>query len=245
MGVKQLIVAVNKMDDRSVQYREVRYNEIKDALSIFLKKVGYNPEKVQFVPISGWCGDNMVDKNDSTGTNNMPWYKGPCLLEALNLLQMPRRLIDKPLRLPLQDVYKIGGIGAVPVGRIEAGVLQAGMIVEFGPLSIQAEVQSVEVHHEVTEEALPGDNCGFNVKNISVKQLKRGCVASDAKNDPAKDTKMFVGQVIVVNHPGRILEGYTPVLDCHTSHIACKFQKIRATIDKSGKETDEVPKFLE
>ena len=197
MGVKEMIVAVNKMDDLSVNYSESRYLEIKDELTAYLRKVGYNPAKIDFIPISGWCGDNIIDRSEK-----MPWYKGPVLLESLDNLNTPKRPTDKPLRLPLQDVYKIGGIGTVPVGRVETGILKDGMVVTFGPLGITSEVKSVEMHHETLTEAIPGDNVGFNVKSLSVKDLKRGFVCSDSKNDPAKDTEMFVAQVIVLNHPG-------------------------------------------
>jgi len=237
MGVGQMIVCMNKMDDVSVKYSQARYDEIKSELSLYLKKVGYNPEKMEFIPISGWIGDNMIDRSE-----NMPWYKGPYLLEALDALVPPKRPTDKPLRLPLQDVYKIGGIGTVPVGRVETGTLKAGMVVTFGPLGQTTEVKSVEMHHEQVEEAIPGDNVGFNVKNLSVKDIKRGYVASDSKNDPAQDTENFTAQVIVMNHPGEIRNGYSPVLDCHTSHIACKFNAIKSKIDKrTGKVTEENP----
>jgi len=209
-------------------------------LTTYLKKVGYVPAKIEFIPISGWVGDNMIERSE-----NMPWYKGPILLDALDNIPPPKRPVDKPLRLPLQDVYKIGGIGTVPVGRVETGVIKAGMVVTFGPVNTSTEVKSVEMHHEKVDEATPGDNVGFNVKNLSVKDIKRGYVCSDSKNDPAQDTENFAAQVIVLNHPGEIRNGYAPVLDCHTAHIACKFSKIRAKVDKrSGKSTEEEPQFI-
>jgi len=240
MGVKQMIVAVNKMDDTSVNYSQARYDEIKGELTIYLKKVGYNVANIPFIPISGWVGDNMIEASD-----NMSWYNGPTLLAALDALRPPKRPVDKPLRLPLQDVYKIGGIGTVPVGRVETGAIKAGMVVTFGPMNTTTEVKSVEMHHEQVEQALPGDNVGFNVKNLSVKDIKRGYVASDSKNDPCTDTEMFVAQVIVFNHPGQIQNGYTPVLDCHTCHIACKFQKLRSKVDKrTGAVTEDEPQCI-
>jgi len=237
MGVREMIVAINKMDDPTVNYSEERYKEIKAELSTYLKKVGYNPAKINFIPISGWVGDNMVDRSE-----NMSWYKGPILLDALDEIPPPKRPLDKPLRLPLQDVYKIGGIGTVPVGRVETGVIKAGMVCTFGPVGTTTEVKSVEMHHEKVDSATPGDNVGFNVKNLSVKDIKRGYVCSNSKDDPAKDTEMFVAQVIVLNHPGQIQNGYAPVLDCHTAHIACKFNKIRSKVDKrTGKSTEDDP----
>jgi elongation factor 1-alpha len=240
LGVKQMIVATNKMDDKSVNYSQERYEEIKKEVGSYLKKVGYNVEKVQFVPISGWNGDNMIEKSD-----NMPWYKGPTLLESLDGLEQPKRPNDKPLRLPLQDVYKIGGIGTVPVGRVETGIMKPGDIVTFAPSGVTTEVKSIEMHHESLAEAAPGDNVGFNVKNISVKDIRRGFVCSNSKNDPAKECESFSAQVIVLNHPGQISNGYAPVLDCHTSHIAVKFQTLDSKIDRrSGKEMEKEPKAV-
>lgn len=153
------------------------------------------------MPISGFQGDNMIEHS-----TNLPWYKGPTLLEALDAIDPPKRPSDKPLRLPLQDVYKIGGIGTVPVGRVETGVIKPGMVVVFAPSGLTTEVKSVEMHHESLPEAGPGDNVGFNVKNVSVKELKRGFVASDSKNDPAKEAENFTAQVIIMNHPGQVRE---------------------------------------
>jgi len=240
LGVKQMIVCVNKMDDGSVMYAQARYEEIKTEVSAYLKKVGYKPAKIPFVPISGWVGDNMIERSA-----NMGWYKGPYLLEALDNVNPPKRPVDKPLRLPLQDVYKIGGIGTVPVGRVETGVLKPGMVVTFAPVGLSTEVKSVEMHHESLSEAVPGDNVGFNVKNVSVKDLRRGFVASDSKRDPAKGAANFEAQVIVLNHPGQISAGYSPVLDCHTAHVACRFAAITKKMDRrSGKALEDNPKFV-
>ena len=238
LGVKQMIVALNKMD--SCAYSESRYNDIKEEVSGYLKKVGYKPAKIPFVPISGWVGDNMIDRSTA-----MAWYKGPILLEALDGVTPPERPTNKPLRLPLQDVYKIGGIGTVPVGRVETGILKPNMVVTFGPIGLSTEVKSVEMHHESLAEAVPGDNVGFNCKNVSVKDLKRGYVASNSAEDPAKGTETFSAQVIIMSHPGQIQNGYTPVLDCHTSHIATKFKNIDEKMDRrTGKALETNPKFV-
>jgi elongation factor 1-alpha len=250
LGVKQLIVAINKMD--TTKWSEERYNEIIKETSGFIKKVGYNPKSVPFVPISGFNGDNMLE-----ASTNCPWYKGwnkeskagsqtgKTLLEAIDAIEAPKRPTDKPLRLPLQDVYKIGGIGTVPVGRIETGTLKPGMVVTFAPPNVTTEVKSVEMHHEQLTEGMPGDNVGFNVKNVSVKEIRRGNVASDSKNDPASGCANFTAQVIVLNHPGQIGAGYAPVLDCHTAHIACKFEALLEKIDRrTGKSLEAEPKFV-
>jgi len=252
LGVKQMIVGVNKMDNTEPPYSEARFNEITKEVSAYVKKVGYNPKEVAFVPISGWHGDNMIEES-----SNMSWFKGwtrelksatksgKTLFEALDSIEPPKRPTEKPLRLPLQDVYKIGGIGTVPVGRVETGIIKPGVVVTFSPSAISTEVKSVEMHHQSMTEALPGDNVGFNVKNVSVKEIKRGNVCGDSKNDPPKPAESFEAQVVVLNHPGQIRAGYAPVLDCHTAHIACKFSELKQKIDRrTGKAQEENPQFV-
>jgi elongation factor 1-alpha len=258
LGVKQLIVAVNKIDSTEPPFSETRFREIEKEVSGYIKKVGYNPKSVVFVPISGFHGDNMLEASD-----RMPWFKGweieravagsktmetktgKTLCDAIDAIAPPTRPTGKPLRLPLQDVYKIGGIGTVPVGRVETGILKPAMVVQFAPGGITTEVKSVEMHHEALTEALPGDNVGFNIKNVSVKDIRRGNVAGDSKNDPPKESADFTAQVIIMNHPGEIHAGYAPVLDCHTAHIACKFSELIEKIDRrSGKTMEANPKML-
>jgi len=253
LGVKQLIIGVNKIDSTEPPYSEVRYKEIQKEVSSYIKKIGYNPDAVPFVPISGWHGDNMLEPS-----KNMTWFKGwnvkkskskegsgVTLLEALDNIDAPQRPTKKPLRLPLQDVYKIGGIGTVPVGRVETGIIKPGMVVTFAPSNVTTEVKSVEMHHTSMPEAEPGDNVGFNVKNVSVKEIRRGNVASDSKNDPAKEADEFRSQVIILNHPGQICAGYAPVVDCHTAHIACKFLELVEKIDRrSGKKLEDNPQHV-
>ncbi|VDN27661.1 unnamed protein product [Dibothriocephalus latus] len=252
MGVKELIVGVKKMDSTEPPYSEARYDEIKEEISTYLKKTGYNPIAVPFLPISGWHGDNLTE-----ASTNMPWYKGwTCtrrsghttgknLIEAIDNIEPPKRPTDKPLRLPLEDVYNIGGIGTVPVGQVKTGIIKPGTVVQFAPSGLTAEVKSVEMHHEALSEAGPGDNVGFNVKGISVKEIRRGYVAGDSKNQPPVETESFNSQVIIINHPGNVKNGYCPVLDCHTAHIACKFAEIVTKIDRrTGLTLEEFPECI-
>merc|ERR1711915_998513 len=240
LGVKKLIVCLNKMD--GCDYSKKRFDEVVVNVKEWLKKKNMY-KKAKFIPISGLQGDNLIEKS-----TNMPWYdsdkKNYCaktLLEVLDTIKAPKRPTDKPLRLPLQDVYKIQGIGTVPVGRVETGVLKPGMNIMFAPTGLSAECKSVEMHHEQLESASPGDNVGFNVKGLSIKQIARGNVASDAKKNPAQPVRRFLAQVIVLKHK-QIKSGYTPVLDCHTAHIACKFNTIVTEIDpRSGKTKKKFP----
>ena len=239
LGVKKLIVCLNKMD--GADYSQARFDEVRKEVKQWLEKKGIY-KKAKFIPISGLKGDNLIEKS-----KNMPWFEdkkkycAKTLLEVLDTIKPPKRPTDKALRLPLQDVYKIQGIGTVPVGRVETGILKPGMVVTFAPSDLKAECKSVEMHHEQLDQAAPGDNVGFNIKGLSVKQIKRGDVASDSKSNPAKGVRRFLAQVIVLKHQ-QIKSGYTPVLDCHTAHIACKFNTVLSKLDaRTGKTAAFLP----
>lgn len=237
LGVKQVIVALNKMD--SVGYDQAKFNSMKAEVEKLLKSVGYDVSGVQFIPTSGYLGDNVAKKSA-----NMPWYTGQTLVEALDNLKPPAQPVDKPLRLPIQDVYTITGIGTVPVGRVETGVMKNGQMVVFEPAGVKGEVKSIEMHHEQIPEARPGDNVGFSVRGVNKTDIKRGDVAGPVDNPP-KVAKEFTAQIIVLQHPNVITKGYTPVFHVHTSQVACKVTEILRKIDpKSGQTLQENPDFI-
>jgi elongation factor 1-alpha len=241
LGVKEMIVALNKMDDSTVNFSEERFMEVKGECAAYLKKIGYKPMKIPFVPISGYAGDNLTEKS-----TNMPWYDGPNLLEALNNVTPPKRPIEKPLRVPLHDVYKIGGVGTVPVGRVETGILKPGTRALFAPAAVIGLVKAVEMHHESLPQAFPGDTVGFNCADIAVSDLRRGYVASDADNEPAAAVTSFEAHIVIMNYPGKITNGYTPMIDIHTAHVPCTFAKIKEKMDrKTGKTLETNPEFVE
>ncbi|KAL4635469.1 elongation factor 1-alpha-like isoform X1 [Arapaima gigas] len=252
LGVKQLIVCVNKMDVTEPPYSQKRFDEVVRNVTVFIKKIGYDATAVPFVPVSGWNGENML-----APSQKMLWFKGwkikrksgnaggKTLLEVLDAIEPPVRTVNKPLRLPLQDVYKIGGVGTVPVGKVETGVLKPGMLLTFAPAKLTAEVKSIEMHHQGLETAFPGYNIGFNIKNIAVKNLRRGNVAGNARHDPPQDVASFIAQVIILNHPGMIRTNYSPVLDCHTAHVTCRFTELLEKLDRrTGKKLEDSPQAL-
>jgi elongation factor 1-alpha len=237
LGVGQIICAINKMD--SVNYDQVKYNSTKADVEKLLKSVGYDTSKILFIPTSGYVGDNVAKKSDKT-----PWYTGPTLVEAFDTLHVPSQPVDKPLRLPVQDVYTITGIGTVPVGRVETGVMKNGDMIVFEPAGVKGEVKSIEMHHEQIPEAKPGDNVGFSVRGINKTDIRRGDVVGHV-NNPPKVAKEFTAQIIVLQHPNVITKGYTPVFHCHTAQVACKITEIVKKIDpKSGATLQENPDFI-
>ncbi len=218
LGVKQIIIAINKMD--AVKYDEAKYNEAKEGMSKLLKMVGNKVENIPFIPVSAYMGDNI-----KAPSANTPWYKGPTLIQALDALSVPEKHTEKPLRVPVQDVYTITGIGTVPVGRVETGVMTPNTKVIFEPSHVSGVVKSIEMHHEQMPKAEPGDNIGFNVGGVAKNDIKRGDVAGPVDNPPAV-AKTFTAQIIVLNHPSVITVGYTPVFHVHTAQVACQFVEI-------------------
>jgi elongation factor 1-alpha len=239
LGVNQLVVGINKMDDQTVKYSEARFNEAKEDVSNLLKTVGYNMAKIRVIPISGWTGENLAKPS-----TNMPWYKGPILIQALDEFTEPPKPIEKPLRVPIQDVYTITGVGTVPVGRVETGKMKVGDPVIIMPEGLPAEIKSIETHHTPMQEAQAGDNIGFNLRGVSKTDFHRGSVLGPPNNPPTI-AKEFLAQIIVVFHPTAIAAGYTPVLHAHTAQVAATITEIVAKIDpRTGQPTEEKPKTI-
>jgi elongation factor 1-alpha len=237
LGISQLIVAINKMD--LVKYDEAKFNALKDDVSALIRTVAYKPKEINFIPISAFEGDNITKASENT-----KWYKGPSLVEALQKLSPPDKPTKLPLRVPVQDVYSITGVGTVPVGRVETGVMKRGDNVIFEPPGASGEVKSIEMHHEILEQAEPGDNVGFNVRGVGKNDIRRGDVAGHTKNPPSV-AKEFTAQIVVLQHPGVITVGYTPVFHCHTAQVACTFMELQKKLDPAtGQIKEENPDFL-
>jgi elongation factor 1-alpha len=237
LGVGQIVVALNKMDDAG--YTESRYKEVKEIVEKMLKMVGYNTSKVNFIPVSAWKGDNLVTKSQ-----NMNWYKGPTLAEALDSFTPPEKPINKPLRIPIQDVYSITGVGTVPVGRVETGTIKSNQKVIVMPAGVSGDVKSIETHHTQMDSAEAGDNIGFNLRGVDKKLIHRGDMIGNSESPPSV-AKEFEAQIIVIHHPTAMAPGYTPVLHAHTAQVAATLSEFVAKIDpKTGGITEEKPKFL-
>ncbi|AEH60382.1 translation elongation factor EF-1, subunit alpha [Methanosalsum zhilinae DSM 4017] len=237
LGINQLIIAVNKMDD--TKYSEDRYNQVKKDVSNLLGMVGFKASEIPFIPVSAYVGDNIGKKSENT-----PWYDGPTILQALDDLKEPEKADNLPLRVPVQDAYTISGIGTVPVGRVETGVMKKGDNVIFMPTGASGEVKSIEMHHEEAPEARPGDNIGWNVRGVGKTDVRRGDVCGHSKNPPTV-AEEFTAQIVVLQHPSAITVGYTPVFHCHTTQTACTFMSLDKKLDpKSGQVKEENPTFI-
>jgi elongation factor 1-alpha len=237
LGITQIIIAINKMD--AAKYDEKRFIEVKKELSDLIKMVGYKPDETLFIPISALGGANIK----TIGTE-MPWYKGPALIPALDTFKEPDKPTDKPMRLPIQDVYSISGIGTVPVGRVETGIVKKGMKVSFMPANKDGEIKSIEMHHEEIPQAVPGDNVGFNVRGIGKGDIRRGDVMGPAEAPPTV-AEEFTAQIVVLQHPSALTVGYTPVFHCHTAQTACTFMELKKKLDpRTGQTKEENPTFL-
>jgi elongation factor 1-alpha len=243
LGVNQLIIAVNKMDIKGVEFSEARFNKVKEDVSALLKTVGYKPDQIPFVPVASLLGENIVKKSDK-----MPWYKGGTLLETMNEVKEPEKPTNLPLRLPLQDVYNITGIGVVPVGKVETGVMKVGDKIIIVPArdgkGIKGEVKSIEMHHEQLQTAEPGDNVGFSVRGVGKKDIARGDVLGHESNPP-NVAQEFTAQLVVLNHPSVITVGYTPVFHIHTAQVACQIVQIMKKLNPAtGEVLQENPDFI-
>ncbi|MDP3733646.1 MAG: translation elongation factor EF-1 subunit alpha [Nanoarchaeota archaeon] len=242
-GVGQLIVAVNKMDISGVDYSEKRYKEVVEEVKKHAMQAGWKVDTLRFLPIASFPGENINSKSAK-----MPWWTGDTLLEAINKFSIPQKPTNLPLRLPLQDVYNITGIGVVPVGRIETGIMKVGDNVTFVPgregKGISGEVKTIEMHHESVNQAEPGDNVGFNVRGVAKKDIARGDVLGRSDNVPTVATE-FTAQIVIMNHPSVVTVGYTPVFHIHTAQVACQFIEIIKKMNPAtGEEIKENKEIL-
>ncbi|MFH1821663.1 MAG: translation elongation factor EF-1 subunit alpha [Methanobacteriota archaeon] len=238
LGVGQLVVVINKMD--LVTYKEEIYNKLKGEITELLKAVGYkNPDKFIFVPTASFLGENVVKRSDK-----MSWYTGPIFYESLDSFVIPPKPVDKPLRIPVQDVYSITGVGTVPVGRVETGVMKIGDSIVFEPAGVSGEVKSIEMHHEQIQQAESGDNIGFNVRGVDKTAIRRGDVVGSSKSPPTV-VKEFTARIAVLQHPTAVTAGYTPVFHAHTAQVACTISEILQKLDpKTGAVVQEKPEFI-
>ncbi|MDE1851916.1 MAG: translation elongation factor EF-1 subunit alpha [Candidatus Micrarchaeota archaeon] len=237
LGISQLIVGLNKID--AAGYDRGKFDDAKNKVTELLKTVGYDPAKILFVPYSALEGINVSSKSDK-----LSWYTGPTLLEALDTLQLPKKPTDKPLRLPVQDVYSIAGFGTVPVGRVETGVMKPGDQVIIMPAGVKTEIKSIEMHHQQLQKAEPGDNVGFNIKGVDKKDIKRGDVIGPTTSPPTV-AQEFTAQIVVINHPTAIVPGYTPVFHLHTMQIAATIMEIMEKKDpKTGQTLQKNPELI-
>ncbi|XP_060084079.1 elongation factor 1-alpha, somatic form-like [Ylistrum balloti] len=251
-GVKQLIIVINKMETTSPPYSETRYNNIIKVLTPMIKRIGFDPDAIAFLPISAFDGDNLVTKSP-----NMPWFHmwrvkrgsggagGHTLLEAMDQVDTPVRMQHRPLRVPIHSVYKLGDIGIVTAGRIHSGCLRPNMAVTFAPNGVKAKVRAVQVFREVMTEVHAGDNVGIQIENLGLKDIKKGDVCGDPEEDPPRQVGKFTAQILVLNHPGQIKKGYTPLLNVHTANVACKFVDIKERCDRrTGEMAEQSPSCL-
>ena len=237
LGVNQLIIVINKMD--TSKYSEDAFKSAKEKGEKLIKSVGYKVESVPVIPISGWIGDNLVKKSE-----NMPWWTGKTLLETFDDFTLPEKPTGKPLRIPIQDVYSITGVGTVPVGRVETGTMKPGDKIVVMPSGATGEIKTIETHHQEMPSAQAGDNIGFNLRGIEKKDIKRGDVLG-TPNSPPTVAKEFKAQIIIIHHPTAIAPGYTPVMHCHTSQVAATVTAFEAKINPAtGAVEEENPKFL-
>jgi elongation factor 1-alpha len=234
-GIDQLIVAVNKMD--AVKYQEARFNEVKAELEKLLTPLGF--KSIRFVPIASLVGDNVVKKSE-----NLSWWTGGTLLEMLDGFEIAEKPTNLPLRMPIQDVYAIKGIGLVPVGRVETGILRPNSKIVAVPAKtgtgMVGECKDIEMHHEKIKEALPGYNIGFSAKGFNKGDLAKGDVVGTPDSPPSL-AEEFTGQILVLNHPSVITVGYSPVFHIHTAQVSCRITQL---IKKLNGDQAENPDFI-
>ncbi|KAH7521733.1 elongation factor 1-alpha [Ziziphus jujuba] len=240
--IKQIICCVDKMDATNPDYSKERYDKVVKSTSSSLGKIGFDQASIYFVPIPGSEGNNLA------GTSPNPfWHRVPTLLQALNQIELPDRHFDKPLRLPIEYAEVSGKNYTMVTGCLETGSLKAGQEVILAPTRHKGKVKYIYVDDKPVQEASAGDSVRCNLKNIDAKVLKAVCVASDSKDDPAKEAIRFTSNIIITaNYRGAtFFEGYTPIIDFGGYHGAVKFEKFLLRIDPTSGEYELGPKLLQ
>ncbi|MEA1905046.1 MAG: translation elongation factor EF-1 subunit alpha [Candidatus Hadarchaeota archaeon] len=238
LGVGQMVVSINKMD--LVEYKDDVYKKLKSDLIDLLKGIGYaKPEEFTYVPTSAYHGENVTKPSEKMG-----WHEGPTVLQALEELKETKKPVGKPLRIPIQDVFSITGVGTVPIGRVETGQIKVGDELVFEPSGASGKVKSIEMHHESLQQAGPGDNIGFNVRGISKDQIKRGDVAGHGDNPPTV-ARELTAKIIVLAVPTYVAPGFTPLFHSHAVHVPGRIEEILQKIDpRTGEVVEEKPEYL-
>jgi len=247
LGIKKLVIAVNKLDDPTVQWSKERYDEIEGKLSPFLKQIGYNLSKdVVWVPISGFDGSNIIKKAPE---KTCPWYKGESLLQTLDALQPLDRLNESPLRVPVLDKFKESGKTYI-IGKVESGVLNLGDTIVISPSKQQLNVLQILNDDGPLKAARPGENIKVVVKGSQVEEdaIYRGAILSHIDKQPTV-TNDFVAQIAILQlleHKSLFSAGYECVVHIHTSAEEVVVKMLLEELDsKTGTSKKKLPKFVQ
>uniref|UniRef100_A0A672FRA7 HBS1-like protein n=1 Tax=Salarias fasciatus TaxID=181472 RepID=A0A672FRA7_SALFA len=240
LGVTQLAVAVNKMDQ--VNWQQERFQEITSKLGHFLKQAGFKESDVFYVPTSGLSGENLATR--STAAQLTSWYSGLSLLEQIDAFKPPQRSVDKPFRLCVSDVFKDQGSGFCVTGKIEAGYIQTGEKMLAMPPNETCTVKGICLHDEPLDWAAAGDHVSLTVTGMDIIKINVGCVFCDPK-EPIRVCTRFRARVLLFNIEVPITQGFPVLLHYQTVSEPATIKKLVSVLHKSsGEVLKKKPKCL-